>query len=78
MPIAVSPEVITASVPSKMADAQSVTSARVGTGLVIIDSIICVAVMQNLFAALAFRMRNFCAVGTRCSPSSTPRSPRAT
>ena len=48
LPAAVSAESITASVPSSTALATSLTSARVGTGLVIIDSIICVAVMTTL------------------------------
>ena len=44
-PTAVSAESITASVPSSTALATSNTSARVGIELLIIDSIICVAVM---------------------------------
>ncbi len=46
-PIAVSPDSITASVPSKTALATSLTSARVGDGAVIIDSSICVAVITG-------------------------------
>src|SRR5690348_8815754 len=45
LPVAVSAESITASVPSMTALATSSTSARVGTGLWIMDSIIWVAVM---------------------------------
>src|SRR5262245_50713103 len=45
LPLAVSADNITASVPSSTAFATSETSARVGPGLEIIDSIICVAVM---------------------------------
>src|ERR1700761_5231746 len=45
LPVAVSPDSITASVPSITALATSSTSARVGTGLWIMDSIIWVAVM---------------------------------
>ena len=48
-PLAVSPESMTASEPSKMAFATSVASARVGRGLWIIESSICVAVMTALF-----------------------------
>jgi hypothetical protein len=59
MPAAVSPESITASVPSSTALATSDTSARVGTGLWIIDSIICVAVMTNLLCSRAARMIRF-------------------
>ena len=54
MPRAVSPESITASVPSKMALATSVASARVGRDDEIIDSSICVAVMTGLLARLHF------------------------
>ena len=43
-----SPDSITASVPSRMALATSVASARVGMRLVTIDSSICVAVMTGL------------------------------
>ena len=46
-PAAVSADSITASVPSSTAFATSITSARVGIGLVIIDSIICVAVITT-------------------------------
>ena len=56
LPAAVSALSITASVPSSTALATSDTSARVGTGLWIIDSIICVAVMTNLLRSRATRM----------------------
>ena len=69
---------MTASVPSKTALATSDTSARVGIGLEIIDSIICVAVITNLFCARAIRIIRFCRPGTAASPTSTPKSPRAT
>ncbi len=46
-PMAVSPESITALVPSKTAFATSDTSARVGLGDVVIDSSIWVAVMTG-------------------------------
>ena len=66
------------SVPSRMALATSVASARVGRRLVVMDSSICVAVMTGLPALLALAMICFwitaiCSIGT-----STPRSPRAT
>jgi hypothetical protein len=60
VPIAVSPDSITALVPSKIALATSDTSARVGLGLLIIDSSICVAVMTGFPTALALRMICFC------------------
>src|SRR5919202_7003854 len=77
-PVAVSADSITASVPSSTAFATSDTSARVGTGLWIIDSIICVAVMVSLFCSRARRIIFFCSAGTAASPTSTARSPRAT
>src|SRR5438105_1415546 len=52
-PEADSADSITASVPSSTALATSETSARVGTGLAIIDSIICVAVMVSLLSSRA-------------------------
>jgi hypothetical protein len=78
LPAAVSAESITASVPSSTALATSETSARVGTGLWIIDSIICVAVMASLLCSRAMRIMRFCSAGTAASPTSTARSPRAT
>ena len=78
LPLADSAESITASVPSSTALATSDTSARVGTGLAIIDSIICVAVMVSLFCSRARRIIFFCSAGTEASPTSTARSPRAT
>mmetsp|Transcript_99694 Transcript_99694/g.302694 ORF Transcript_99694/g.302694 Transcript_99694/m.302694 type:complete len:307 (+) Transcript_99694:940-1860(+) len=78
LPLAASPLSITASVPSHTAFCRSDTSARVGTGHSIMLSTICVAVMTNRPASLAFLMRSFCAKGTRSTSSSTPRSPRAT
>ncbi len=59
LPAALSAESITASVPSSTALATSDTSARVGTGLWIIDSIICVAVMVVLFISRAMRIMRF-------------------
>mmetsp|Transcript_16021 Transcript_16021/g.47544 ORF Transcript_16021/g.47544 Transcript_16021/m.47544 type:complete len:378 (-) Transcript_16021:455-1588(-) len=69
---------MTASVPSKQALATSVISARVGRGLLIIDSSICVAVTMNLPAMLALVIIIFCASGTFSTGISMPRSPRAT
>ena len=67
-----------ASAPSKIAVDTSDTSARVGTGLVIMDSSICVATTTGLPARLADRVICFCSPGTFSSGISTPRSPRAT
>ena len=64
--------------PSSTALATSDTSARVGTGDSIIDSIICVAVIVTLLSSLAMRIMRFCSAGTAASPTSTARSPRAT
>ena len=58
--------------------ATSETSARVGTGLWIIDSIICVAVIVTLLRSRAARIIRFCSPGTAALPTSTARSPRAT
>ena len=77
-PAAVSALSITASVPSSTALATSETSARVGTGFTIIDSIICVAVMQTLSSSSAILIMRFCSAGTAALPTSTARSPRAT
>src|ERR1041385_4622415 len=52
-PMEVSPESITTSVPSRTAFATSVTSARVGTGLSVIDSSIWVAVITIFRARFA-------------------------
>jgi hypothetical protein len=65
-------------VPSITALATSETSARVGIGSWIMDSIIWVAVITTRFNARATRMMFFCAPGTSAKPISTPRSPRAT
>ena len=77
-PLAVSPESITASVPSNTAFATSVISARVGSGLLIMLSSICVAVTTNLPAMLHLVMSIFCARATFSDGISMPRSPRAT
>ena len=67
-----------ASAPSKTAVATSETSARVGTGAVIINSSICVATTTGLPARRAARVICFWMPGTASSGISTPRSPRAT
>jgi hypothetical protein len=77
-PIADSPESITQSVPSRIAFATSVASARVGSRLLIIDSSICVAVMTGFPARFAFVMSTFCVCAIASIGTSTPRSPRAT
>jgi len=58
--------------------ATSLTSARVGTGFWIIDSIICVAVMTTRLRARLSWMMVFCRPVSSAYPISTPRSPRAT
>ena len=78
MPDAVSPDSISASVPSSTAFATSDASARLGRGCTIIDSSIWVAVMTILPCALVRLISRFCTSGTFSGPSSTPRSPRAT
>ncbi len=78
LPAADSADSITASVPSSTALATSETSARVGTGAWIIDSIIWVAVITSLFDSRAMRIMRFCSAGTAALPTSTARSPRAT
>jgi hypothetical protein len=77
-PAAVSPDSMTASVPSNSALATSLASARVGRGFSIMDSSICVAVMTGRPYRFASWMIRFCAIGTCSNGSSTPRSPRAT
>ena len=67
-----------AEVPSRIAFATSVASARVGSGAWIIDSSICVAVITGLPRSSERRMIRFCSSGTSAAPISTPRSPRAT
>ena len=77
-PTAVSAESITAEVPSRIAFATSLASARVGSACSIIDSSICVAVITGLPRSRQRRMIRFCISGTVAAPISTPRSPRAT
>ncbi len=78
LPPAVSPESITASAWSMTALATSETSARVGRGLRIIESSICVATMTGLATSRHLAMSRFCAIGTAAASVSMPRSPRAT
>mmetsp|Transcript_17210 Transcript_17210/g.52301 ORF Transcript_17210/g.52301 Transcript_17210/m.52301 type:complete len:241 (+) Transcript_17210:247-969(+) len=59
LPAAVSPESMTASVPSTTAWPTSVTSARVGRGFFCIESSICVATMTGLPASLHARTMSF-------------------
>ena len=77
-PTAVSCESITASVPSKIALATSVASARVGRGDETIESSIWVAVIDGRASWPASFSNRFCAIGTSSIGSSMPRSPRAT
>ena len=77
-PAADSADSMMASAPSNTAVATSDTSARVGTGAVIIDSSICVATTTGLPARRAARVICFWMPGTASSGISTPRSPRAT
>ena len=63
-PAADSADSITASAPSKIAVATSDTSARVGTGLEIIDSSIWVATTTGLPARRDVRVICFCTPGT--------------
>ena len=58
-PLAVSPESITALVPSRTALATSLVSARVGLGFLIMESSICVAVITVLPATLHFFIISF-------------------
>src|ERR1044072_1272477 len=60
LPTALSAESITASVPWRTAFATSESSARVGTGFWIIDSIICVAVITTLLRTRDSWMMVFC------------------
>ncbi len=78
LPDAVSPESMIASEPSRIAFATSLASARVGRGLRIMESSICVAVITGLPAVLHLRMIIFWSIGTASGDISMPRSPRAT
>ena len=63
---------MTAEVPSITALATSAASARVGSGELIIDSSICVAVITSLPAWFARAIVSFCISGTVATPASTP------
>ncbi len=78
LPAAVSPESMMAEVPSKMALATSVISARVGRGCSIMESSIWVAVMTGLPQATHWAIICFCSTGISVKSISTPMSPRAT
>mmetsp|Transcript_7494 Transcript_7494/g.22849 ORF Transcript_7494/g.22849 Transcript_7494/m.22849 type:complete len:215 (-) Transcript_7494:446-1090(-) len=69
---------MTQSLPSSTALATSVASARVGRGLLIMLSNICVAVTTGLPTRLHFRMIIFCTWNIFSIGISMPRSPRAT
>merc|ERR1711953_817307 len=77
-PLAVSPESITQSAPSRTALAISETSARVGVGLENIDSSIWVAQITGLPITLHLPMIIFWARKTFSAGISIPISPRAT
>ncbi len=78
LPIAVSPDSISVSLPSKTALAISDASARVGRGLSIIVSSIWVAVITHLSFTFAQFMMCFWSEGTRSGDIVTPKSPLAT
>ena len=77
-PMAVSPESMQASAPSRIALATSVTSARVGSRDCCMLSSICVAMITGLRWRLQTAMISFWTTATRAMSISTPRSPRAT
>ena len=77
-PTALSFDSITASVPSRMALATSLTSARVGRGQLTIESSIWVAVITGMPRPLHLRISSFWSNGTSSAGISTPKSPRAT
>mmetsp|Transcript_17056 Transcript_17056/g.39026 ORF Transcript_17056/g.39026 Transcript_17056/m.39026 type:complete len:358 (+) Transcript_17056:216-1289(+) len=78
LPLADSPESITASACSSTALVTSATSARVGRGFDCIESSICVATMTGLPASMHKLTISFCHVATCSRGTSTPRSPLAT
>ena len=77
-PAAVSPDSIIASVPSNIAFATSLVSARVGIGFSIMLSSICVATITTLRLIFAFLIIVFCTIGTFSVDISIPKSPLAT
>src|SRR6266699_1899799 len=70
-PTAVSPESITAEVPSRMAFATSLASARVGSGECTIVSSICVAVITGFPRSSALWMIRVWTSGTSAGPIAT-------
>mmetsp|Transcript_17482 Transcript_17482/g.51109 ORF Transcript_17482/g.51109 Transcript_17482/m.51109 type:complete len:240 (-) Transcript_17482:741-1460(-) len=78
LPAADSPESMTASAPSKIAVKMSEHSARVGAGLSIMDSSICVATITGFPWSRHSSIMSFWSMGTSSGNISTPRSPRAT
>ena len=78
LPIAVSPDNIIASVPSRIAFATSLASALVGIGFSIIDSSICVATIQTFLSRIVWSTMYFCTIGTSSGDISMPKSPLAT
>merc|ERR1719308_703270 len=74
LPLAVSPESMTQSEPSMMAPATSLISARVGLGLLVIDSSICVAQIIGLPARLHLPCIIFWATYTFSAGISMPKS----
>ena len=76
--MAVSPESITASVPSSTALKTSLASARVGRLELSMLLSICVAVITGTRARWQAAITCFWIAGTRATSISTPRSPRAT
>ena len=77
-PMALSPESMRALEPSNTALAMSEASARVGDGLVIIDSSIWVAVIAGRPRVMHRSRIRFCRWGSSSIGISAPRSPRAT
>merc|ERR1712240_95183 len=77
-PLAVSPDNITQSAPSRMALATSLASALVGLGFFTIDSSIWVAQMMGLPALLHLAIMAFWAMNTFSVGISMPMSPLAT
>ena len=76
--MAVSPESMHASAPSRIAFATSVVSARVGRLECCMLSNICVATITGFWYCWQTRIICFCTIGILATSISTPRSPRAT
>ena len=77
VPIAVSPESMTADAPSMTAPAISATSDFFGNGWVTIECSISVATMTGFARLLPSSMICFCNLGTFWKETSLPRSPRS-